>query len=685
MGTFSRRYQSLGIRGRILFSGISVIAAVLLATVSVMVVRSNTWFSKAAHNRLSTATELALLDLDTKAETKRKIIELVASDDDVVFNASVLHGAYADLDGSDLDESSQELCRDLGKKIKNASHVGDFDLIGIFGHKNQLLAFFDRRQQMTGFSTGSRYVTDGKSLYLSFSELPENIQLTLKIVENGQSSGYSRYGMGLAQTIVIPVRDVFDDRPEKIATIVGTTFVTDDYANQLSKASNTHVNFYHGSVLLAGEFRYIERLSDKTLDSLKNQWDKQDLDNRLSRLLWQETTINNESFTQALYPLYEINGEVGSLLVMHSNRSDQRNKRNTLWLMVLTALLVGGLGSILMVVSANQIVRPLKASLELSRLMAIGDLSSNENFDGIGGDEAEILRRTMLSSVKQLRDTLKGVTSATTDVDHMATALFGAVTEEMGIATEQASSVTEITATIEELSATSKQIAENSNQVLEIASTNLAETESGSEIVQNLMAKMDEINANNEESINKIVDLGKNSQEITKVIDLISGIADQTKLIAFNASIEASGAGDAGRRFGVVAMEIRRLANNVMESTSEIKERVHEIQTAVSQLVMASEKGSNGIRGGRDLAVATVNTLTGLVEDARSTSDAARQISMSTQQQKIANDQVVVSLREIAQGANNTADSINRTKQIANDLKELSRKLKDQVDRFKLE
>jgi len=76
---------------------------------------------------------------------------------------------------------------------------------------------------------------------------------------------------------------------------------------------------------------------------------------------------------------------------------------------------------------------------------------------------------------------------------------------------------------------------------------------------------------------------------------IINDIADQTKMIAFNAAIEAASSGEAGKRFGVVAVEIRRLADNVMESTGEIENKIEEIQKSINRLVVASESGSKVI------------------------------------------------------------------------------------------
>ncbi len=168
-------------------------------------------------------------------------------------------------------------------------------------------------------------------------------------------------------------------------------------------------------------------------------------------------------------------------------------------------------------------------------------------------------------------------------------------------------------------------------------------------------------------------------------MEIINTIADQTKLIAFNAALEASSAGEAGKRFGVVAVEIRRLADSVMESTGEIEAKINEIQEAINGLVIASEKGSRGIREGMEHSNQTAAMLLDIVDDAQSTQEAAKQISLSTQQQKTASNQVVTALREIASGAKQTSDSIQQIIAISRNLTDLSDSLKGQVEQFRVE
>jgi methyl-accepting chemotaxis protein len=95
--------------------------------------------------------------------------------------------------------------------------------------------------------------------------------------------------------------------------------------------------------------------------------------------------------------------------------------------------------------------------------------------------------------------------------------------------------------------------------------------------------------------VTHMLDLGKKSQQIGGILEIINELAEQTNILAINATIEASGAGDAGKRFAVVADEIRKLADRVGGSTKEIRVLIEEIRSAVNTTVMATEGGSKAV------------------------------------------------------------------------------------------
>jgi methyl-accepting chemotaxis protein len=313
--------------------------------------------------------------------------------------------------------------------------------------------------------------------------------------------------------------------------------------------------------------------------------------------------------------------------------------------------------------------------------MAGGDLSIKVDFDNKYRASMCVSMETM---IENLRNMISGISEAAMVNKSFADKLSTAVERQAAISTEQSAAVAEITSTMEEFSASSTQIADNSNAVVEIATKTWDNTKKGAGAVESVMMKTNDINSNNANSIREIMDLGRKSKAISKVMEIINSIADQTKLIAFNAELEASSAGEAGKRFGVVAVEIRRLADNVMESTGEIESKVNEIQEAINRLVVASEKGEKVIREGMEYSNQTAGILAGIVDDAQATTEAAKQISLSTQHQKTASNQVVTAIREIMVGAEQTSDAVNEVVYISVKLGELSQGLRELVEKFKL-
>jgi methyl-accepting chemotaxis protein len=299
-------------------------------------------------------------------------------------------------------------------------------------------------------------------------------------------------------------------------------------------------------------------------------------------------------------------------------------------------------------------------------------------------DEIGELAKWFNGYIDDLHNVLKKVSDATTDINSGLSECSMAVEQQATISMEQSAAVSEITSTMEELSASSSQIAEHSNAVVEIAGKTWDDTKKGASAVESVIMKINDINNDNLNSIREIVELGRKSKEISKVMEIINSIADQTKLIAFNAALEASSAGEAGKRFGVVAVEIRRLADSVMESTGEIEGKINETQEAINRLVIASEKGSKGIQEGMEYSNQTADLLFGIVDAAQTTADAAKQISLSTQQQKTASGQVVAALREIVAGSSQTTGSISQISAITRTLSGLSDNLREMVAKFKL-
>lgn len=313
--------------------------------------------------------------------------------------------------------------------------------------------------------------------------------------------------------------------------------------------------------------------------------------------------------------------------------------------------------------------------------VATGDLTYN---DSLRAAPENSLLFAVGRMQQQLHEMVSSIQESAARLNSVALDIGGAIEGQAATSAQMSSSVAEITSTMEEFSASSTQIADQSKVVVNIANQTLDGSREGSLAMQMVLSRMNDIQSDNQNSLQEIVDLGNKSRQIGRVMELINTVAAQTKLIAFNAALEASSAGEAGKRFSVVAAEIRRLADSVTDSTSEIEARIGEIQDAIGRLVIASEKGASGIAAGTQASSDTAGSLDEIVAAASQTSSAAQQISLSTQQQKIASGQVVMALREIVTASSQTAQSIERITRVSKEMSGLSQHLDSAVGRFKL-
>jgi methyl-accepting chemotaxis protein len=265
--------------------------------------------------------------------------------------------------------------------------------------------------------------------------------------------------------------------------------------------------------------------------------------------------------------------------------------------------------------------------------------------------------------------------SAVGQVRSSSTELQAAANQQVSGAKEQATAMAEISTTISELLASSRQIAESAQRVAHNAEETANAARNGHGTVDITHDSIAGIRRQVDQIVSHMLELGKKSQEIGAVLDIVSELAEQTNILAINATIEAAGAGDAGKRFAVVAEEIRNLADRVAGSTKEVRSLIEDVRSAVNTTVMATETGSKAVDAGSrqfgDLASA-FKAIASLVS---TTTEAAREIELSTKQQSTAVEQVNVAVANVTQASLETETSAGQTLQTVSMMATLSKDL----------
>jgi DNA-binding LacI/PurR family transcriptional regulator len=218
--------------------------------------------------------------------------------------------------------------------------------------------------------------------------------------------------------------------------------------------------------------------------------------------------------------------------------------------------------------------------------------------------------------------------------------------------------VTETLATSEEMRVTIAETSRQAQAVAKAAQQSVDVSKTGQDAVTDTVAGMETIQRQVADIAQSILALSERTQQIGEIISAVEEIADQSRLLALNASIEAARACDEGLGFAVVAREMRHLAGQSREATAKVSGILNEIQRAANTAVMVTEEGSKGAQSGMELASqagVAIRDLAAIIEEA---ARVAVQIAASTHQQTNAMEQLVVAMKSIKQASAQTTASI---------------------------
>ena len=255
-----------------------------------------------------------------------------------------------------------------------------------------------------------------------------------------------------------------------------------------------------------------------------------------------------------------------------------------------------------------------------------------------------------------------------------------ATKETAATSQDSSAAVKEIVATMEDSNVLSENISTKIKDVSSIANQTSSDVTEGVAQIEQNVAQLHEIFDANQQTIEGIKILSEKIESIWDIVTLINNVADQAKIIAFNAELEASTAGEAGKSFRIVANEIRRLSDGIIDGTREIKEKINEIQHSSDSLILASESGTEKINAGYENARGLEAKFANIRSSAEITATSADGIAEIIRQQASASEQILIALKEISAGVENftvATDNISlaseNVRKISEDLNNASR------------
>jgi methyl-accepting chemotaxis protein len=328
----------------------------------------------------------------------------------------------------------------------------------------------------------------------------------------------------------------------------------------------------------------------------------------------------------------------------------------------------------------DRMTRSLRAMAAAAGQIAAGDLRSNIQPQSAN----DVLGNAFARMSENLRAQILALVEGANVLGSAASEIVASTSQLAASASQSAAAVSETTTTVEEVRQTAQMASQKAKLVADSAQRAAQSSQSGRKSTEDVAAGMERIRQQMDAIAASMGRLSEQSQTIGQIIATVEDLATQSNLLAVNAAIEAAKAGEQGKGFAVVAQEVKSLAEQSRQATSQVRTILGDIQKATSAAVMATEQGSKAVEAGTrqsEVAGAAIQALAGSVNEA---TQAAVQIAASSQQQLVGVDQVAGAMESIKQASAQNVAGAKQLETAARNLSELGQRLKQMVDRYQV-
>ncbi len=334
--------------------------------------------------------------------------------------------------------------------------------------------------------------------------------------------------------------------------------------------------------------------------------------------------------------------------------------------------------------ASETLIKTVDRYSEFINDVASGNLSNRVNLDDIEGELAT-LGYSLNDMVENLDEITTQIMTVTNNISGSTTEILSATTQQASSASEQSSSIAQITTTIDQVKTIVGQSYEKAQAVANQAQHTRTIFIRGQQAIADVKESMERTKDKVSYIADSILILSKQTQQIGDITATVSEIASQSNLLALNASVEAVRAGEQGKGFAVVAAEVRSLALQSKQATSQIKTILEEIQRATNASVVATEQGIKEVETGSALMHQAGETIDLLDRSIVESAGAAEQIVASAHQQQVGIEQIVIGMQNINHSMAQNVEATRRTEETTRKLLDVSESLESTVDRYHLQ
>ena len=335
-------------------------------------------------------------------------------------------------------------------------------------------------------------------------------------------------------------------------------------------------------------------------------------------------------------------------------------------------VVLGLVGLIPIFLSKREYYMQVDGILNEMRELSEGTINRSNQIDIVNFDELGELSMYVNMNVIRYREFADSIQELAASLTEASLSLATTAQQNSSVSNQQAAAVAEVVSTMEDSDRLGKTAAERAAEVDAKSVKTLQTAIEGVGRMEGYLESMESIRRANEGTIEFIKTLNEDINTIWDVVRMINSIANQVKIIAFNAELEASSAGPAGKNFEIVATEIRRLADNTVASTAEIRDKTQLIEQAARNLIESSDSTTKAIQSGWENSRKIQEAFNSVKQSSEDASASAKAINDGIRMQTGGSEQILMTMKQIAHSASGFAESTKM-------LSDTSRRLTDMV------
>jgi methyl-accepting chemotaxis protein len=341
------------------------------------------------------------------------------------------------------------------------------------------------------------------------------------------------------------------------------------------------------------------------------------------------------------------------------------------------------IASLITFLVTRSIARPLRLAAGVTEQIASGNLTvdviSEDRRDEVGVmlEAMDRMRENLRGQIGDIKEGINVLSTSSSEISASSAQLAASATETATAVSETTTTVEEVRQTVQLSNEKAKYVADTSQKAAQVSQTGKESTDEAIRGMAQIREQMDFV-------AESTVSLSEQSQAIGEIIAAVNDLAEQSNLLSVNASIEAAKAGEHGKGFAVVAQEVRSLAEQSRQATSQVKGILNDIQKAISATVMAAEQGGKAVDAGSNKTAEAGESIQALANAITEATQASTQIAASSHQQLVGTDQVASAMESIKQASTENMESTKQLETEAKNLGELGQKLKELVEKYRV-